>query len=195
MLAAFILATLTPALASKDYRDVRYRNVFGQTDWYTCGPAALATLFTFYYAKPVSEAAITRLSVQDMASRGKDPRAGVTLLALRNAGRARGIDATGYRLDFGQLEAVLKSGLPVLVNTVQPQAHFSVALAVVGDTVLLADPSWGLKAQPRRWFLDAWNGVTLIPSPDATQAARARAEVRKVVAAYHERVDRLRSGM
>lgn len=181
--------------SSETYRQLRYSQIISQTTWYTCGPAALATLFTFYYGQPVSEAQITKFSVEDMVARGKDPQEGVTVLTLRNTSRANGIEAAGYRLTFEQLQDTLKSGLPVLVNTLRPQPHFAVVVAIEGNTVILADPSWGLKTQDKQWFLDAWNGVTLIPTPNEGQAALARAQVQKIVTAHRERIDRLRSGL
>ncbi|MEO1430329.1 MAG: hypothetical protein AAFV71_14945 [Cyanobacteria bacterium J06633_8] len=30
------------------YRTLRYQKVIGQTEWYTCGPAAIATLLIYY---------------------------------------------------------------------------------------------------------------------------------------------------
>ncbi len=181
--------------AENSYRGLRYSSVIGQTTWYTCGPAALATLFTYYYGAPVSEQEFTTLTVNDLASRGKNANDGVTLLSLRNASRTKGMDATGYKLTPDALREMLKSGLPILANVVQPEDHFTVVIGIEGDSVLTADPSWGFKVQPMRQFLDAWNGVVLVPAPSKVQEASAKAQVAKVLAAYRERRTRLKSGL
>jgi len=49
----FLLAELLFQPVS--YRDLRYVKVVGQTDFYTCGLAAGATLLTYYYGIPTTE--------------------------------------------------------------------------------------------------------------------------------------------
>jgi hypothetical protein len=59
---------------------------------------------------------------------------------------------------------------------------------------LLADPSWGVRSQPIGNFLNAWNGVVLVPQPTEAEAAQARALVQQQVSRYQERIQRLRTG-
>ncbi|MBC7093157.1 hypothetical protein H5T53_04010 [Candidatus Bipolaricaulota bacterium] len=42
MALGFLLAELM--IESVPYRDLRYEEVVGQAEWYTCGPAAVATV-------------------------------------------------------------------------------------------------------------------------------------------------------
>ena len=48
------------------YQELRYVEVVGQTDFYTCGPAAVATLLTYYYGIPTTEAEALELTEEFM---------------------------------------------------------------------------------------------------------------------------------
>lgn len=178
----------------KNYRDLRFDSVIGQTSDFTCGPAAIATLLTSYYGQPVSEQSVTERSVADMQTRGKAVTEGLTLLSLKNVLNDEAVPGNGYKLTLEQLRGVLSQGLPVVANVVYPKGHYYLVLAVDDQNVLLADPSWGVRSQPLVNFLNAWNGVVLLPQPNEAQAAQARAEVQQQVTTYRERLERLRTG-
>jgi len=57
------------------YRDLRYEWVVGQTDWYTCGPVAVATLLTFF-GIPTTEEEALELAEEFMRAQGLEPGAG-----------------------------------------------------------------------------------------------------------------------
>src|SRR5690625_6871678 len=82
----------------ESYRSLRYRGVIGQTTWYTCGPAALATLLTEYYATPATEAEMLTLAWESMERSGADAEAGITMLALKEALLIKGHDSLGYKV-------------------------------------------------------------------------------------------------
>lgn len=180
--------------ATTDYRTLRYADVIGQTSDFTCGPAAIATLLTHYYGQTVSEQSVTERSVADMESRGKAVTEGLTLLSLRNVLSQESVAGSGYKLTLEQLRGVMAQGLPVVANVVYPKGHYYLVLAVDDQNVLLADPSWGVRSQPLDNFLNAWNGVVLIPQPSEAQATQAKAEVQQQVTTYRERLERLRTG-
>lgn len=176
------------------YRTLRYQSVVGQTTDFTCGPAALATLLTHYYGRPVSEQTLTERSVADMQARGKEVVEGITLLSLRNALTTESVSSAGYKLTLEQLREVMNAGLPVMVNVVYPKGHYYLVLAMDDHNVLLADPSWGVRSQPISNFLNAWNGVVLVPQPSEAEAAQARTQVAQQLAKYRERLERLKTG-
>ena len=66
MLALFLLVELL--FQPVPYRELRY--VVGQTDFYTCGPAAVATLPTYYYGIPTTEAEALELAEGFMRAQG-----------------------------------------------------------------------------------------------------------------------------
>ncbi|WP_293908976.1 cysteine peptidase family C39 domain-containing protein [Deinococcus sp.] len=180
--------------ASTTYRELRYQSVIGQTADFTCGPAAIATLLTHYYGQPVTEQSVTERSVAEMNARGKQVTEGLTLLSLKKVLEEEQVTSAGYKLTLEQLRTVMAAGLPVVVNVVYPRGHYYLVLHVDERTVLIADPSWGVRSQPLPNFLNAWNGVVLVPRPDEAQATRARAEVAAQVSKYQERLERLRTG-
>ncbi|MPY67921.1 peptidase C39 bacteriocin processing [Deinococcus sp. SDU3-2] len=193
--SVLLLAFGTSATAQgQDYRTLRYQSVIGQTSDFTCGPAALATLLTHYYGRPVSEKTLTERSVADMQARGKEVVEGITLLSLRNALTTENVPSAGYKLTLEQLRGVMEAGLPVVANVVYPKGHYYLVLAVDDQNVLLADPSWGVRSQPIANFLNAWNGVVLMPQPSEAEAAQARAQVRQQLSKYRERIERLKTG-
>lgn len=177
-----------------NHRDFRYQNVIGQTTDFTCGPAALATLLTYYYGTPVSEQSFTERAIADMASRGKEVTEGLTLLSLKTALSAEQIQSAGYKLNIEQLRKVMEAGLPVVANVQYPKGHYYLILGLDDQNVLLADPSWGVRSQPIANFLNAWNGVVLVPQPNEAQAIAAKKQVSEQMAKYRERIQRLRTG-
>lgn len=193
--SVLLLAFCANATAQgQDYRTLRYQSVVGQTTDFTCGPAALATLLTHYYGRPVSEETFTERSVADMQARGKEVVEGLTLLSLRNALTTESVSSAGYKLTLEQLRGVMEEGLPVVANVVYPRGHYYLVLAVDDQNVLLADPSWGVRSQPIANFLNAWNGVVLIPEPSEAEATQARTQVAGQLAKYRERLERLKTG-
>ncbi|MBI0446898.1 C39 family peptidase [Deinococcus sp. DB0503] len=193
-LAFFAIFTASNGNAITDYRTLRYQSVVGQTTDFTCGPAALATLLTHYYGRPVSEATFTERSVADMQARGKEVVEGITLLSLKNALTTESVSSAGYKLTLEQLRGVLEARLPVVANVVYPKGHYYLVLAVDDHNVLLADPSWGVRSQPIESFLNAWNGIVLVPQPNEAEAAQARVQVEQQLSKYRERIERLKTG-
>jgi predicted double-glycine peptidase len=152
--------------------------VYRQRAELTCGPAALASLLTFYWRDRCSEDEIAKLA-------GTYERLGTSLLGLRDAARVRGHRAAGYHLTFPQLEGVLRaSGLPLLAHYREPLEHFVVVVAVVGDEVLVSDPAAGSVSLSRVDFERRWSGVVLVLSPEPTVD---RARVARRVASFRVR--------
>lgn len=164
--------------ALEDYRSLRYGGVIGQTDWYTCGPAAAATLLQHYVGIPATETEMLELAVQVMAAAGEDPQDGISALALVRALERKGVPARGYRLDLAALKTYFQQGgLPVIVHVTRPEPHYVVAVGSVGPWVLLADPSWGrhLVSWTELDTEKGFTGVVLVPVPPPELAAAARA--------------------
>lgn len=161
------------APAVTPYRDLRYEGVIAQTDWYTCGPAAAATLLRYYFGLDVDESDVLEASA---AAGGLDPSAGVSALALVRSLGAFGVPAQGYRLTPEALaDYFRRGGLPVIAHATRPRQHYVVVVGLVGDYALVADPSWGRRVE--RWVDFAadkgFSGVVLVPVPEAGLAAAA----------------------
>jgi len=164
------------AAAVTPYRDLRYEGVIAQTDWYTCGPAAAATLLRYYFGLDVDESDVLEAAAAAAAAGGLDASAGVSALALVRSLGAFGVPAQGYRLTPEALaDYFRRGGLPVIAHATRPRQHYVVVVGLVGDYALVADPSWGRRVE--RWVDFAadkgFSGVVLVPVPEAGLAAAA----------------------
>jgi len=181
-----LLFVISVRAADFDYRSLRYTHVVGQTDWYTCGAAAVATLLTYYYNDPATEAEILEVAIKETEASGKDPLEGLTALSLKRALEKRGYQVKAYRVNLEQLaDYFRRGGLPVVGHVTRPQLHFLVITGIVdppqgGPThVLLADPSWGRRILPLEALVTekGFSGVILFAVPQSEaqlEIAKAR---------------------
>ena len=171
---------LVPAVGTEtacSYRKLRYEGVIGQPDWYSCGPAAVATLLTYYYGIPTAEAEALELAEGFMRETGLEPGRGINALALKKTLEAKGIPTKGYRVKPGALrDYFARGGLPVIVHLTKPQKHFVVAVGMVEDQIVLADPSWGRSIIPFSALVEerGYSEVVLVPIPPPELIPRVR---------------------
>ena len=125
-----------------------------QQSTFDCGPAALATLLSFYHPELADPAALVAMLPQGTAESNRVAREGFSLLQLAVMAETLGWQPT--------LRAVSKSRLqdiapPALVHLSLPTgAHFSVLVGLAGQRVILADPSQGFQWWSREQFVTAW---------------------------------------
>ena len=113
-----------------------------------CGPAALATLLTFYLDTPASEREMMRLATST-------PATGTSLLGLQEATAQKGCDAESFRMDFATLRNQMAAyPTPVIVRLLLPEPHFVVVLAV-GDEIAISDPASGHQWMTQKAFFKA----------------------------------------
>jgi len=197
VLSLACVAPPTIAVPITPYRTLRYEGVIGQTSYYTCGPAAVATLLTHYYGQPTAESEILELSEKAMEGSGKSPeQRGVTAFALRQALANKNIQARGMRLTLASLRNYFRQGgLPVVLHVTKPQMHYVLAVGIVGDWVILADPSWGRRIQPLRALVEeqGFSGVTLVPLPPENLISTAKEQQSETLRWAEFRLARLNS--
>lgn len=167
------------AAAARSWREMRFEGVIGQADWYTCGPAAAATLLHHYFGIPATEEEMLAKAAAVMQAGGRDPRTGITAQALVSAMGELGLTVRGYRVLAGDLaEYFHRGGLPVIVHVTRPEPHYVVVVGLVAGRWLVADPSWGRRLFDHEELLDAkgFSGVVLVPvpGPDLAPVARER---------------------
>lgn len=134
----------------------RQRGVILQTSWMTCGPAAVASLLKFYFGEDTSEDEIARLA------HTYEKRTS-TLLDLRDACRAKGYEATGYRLTLPQLlNQIETGGVPVVAHFKEPSHHYVLVTGQEGDRILVSDPARGNTSMKVKDFLRRWSGNALV---------------------------------
>jgi len=185
----------------ESYRTLRCEEVVGQADWYTCGPAAVATLLTYYYDIPTTEAEALELAKGFMIAAGREPGQALTALTLKQTLEAKGIPTKGYRVSPDALrDYFARGGLPVIVYLTAPQKHFAVAVGMVGDHIVLADPSWGRSIIPFAVFIGerGYSEVVLVPTPPLELYPRVQERQRQTLDRAAERLAalaRLREGL
>jgi len=152
LLGLLVLSTVAVCLwVSGAWADTRY--LITQSSPTDCGPAALATLLTFYLDVPAQEEEMARLAGANQA--------GTTLFGLETATHAKGCGAEGFRMSLDTLRRQLAAyPAPLLVRLLSPEPHFALVLAIENDVVFLADPAKGNTLMPMKRFLQRW----LIPS-------------------------------
>ena len=178
-IALGLALALTANASAVSYREFRYEGVIGQTDWYTCGPAAVATLLTYYYDIPTTEVEALELAEGFMRGMGLEPGPGrgINALALKQTLEAKGIPTKGFRVKPEDLrDYFARGGLPVIAHLTRPRKHFVVAVGMVGDQIVLADPSWGRSIIPFSTLVEerGYSEVVLVPIPPPELIPRVR---------------------
>ena len=138
----------------KSLKDIREENVVKQSFDYSCGPASLATLLSFYFQDDISEEEIIKSLVLASDLKKLRQRKGFSLLDLKNFAKYKGYDVIGYRMDFEFLTNLDK---PVLIPVnITDYAHFVIFRGAKGGRVFLADPSMGNMTMKIDRFLKVW---------------------------------------
>jgi predicted double-glycine peptidase len=143
----FAFLTLTAPIFSAHADTARLVTQSTSSD---CGPAALATLLTYYLDTPATESEITRLA-------GTTAAKGTSLQGLQDAAAAKGCGADSFRMDYGTLRRQLEAyPAPVIVRLLLPEPHFVLVLAADEKYVALADPAVGNYLFERKSFEKRW---------------------------------------
>ncbi|WP_269899704.1 C39 family peptidase [Methanothermobacter thermautotrophicus] len=119
-----------------------------QTRNYTCGPAALATV-------------LQRLGVNttedELAGLAGTTEDGTTMQGLLEASRAKGVNATGMKLNISELR---ENMIAYTIN--DGTGHYTVINGITNDTIKLADPSLGNIEMNIEEFAEIYSGYTLV---------------------------------
>lgn len=150
-------ATYTlPVRTIKQIRhEYAFRTTLRQQYDFSCGSAAIATLLTHHYGKPVDEAQVFQ-SMYAAGDKTKIRREGFSLLDMKQYLEAAGYRADGVRVP---LEELARVGVPAiaLIND-QGYRHFVVVKGLRGDRLVLGDPALGARIIPREQFESSWVG-------------------------------------
>jgi predicted double-glycine peptidase len=124
---------------------------------YSCGSAALSTLFTNYLGQPYSENEIIDYIVRTGNMQLIVARKGFSLLDLKRFAEAHGVRADGYELDVPSLAELNGPVLVPLYRRDINMRHFVVVRGMDADRLYLADPAVGRRAITREEFERVWN--------------------------------------
>mgnify|MGYP001565579625 CR=1 FL=1 len=150
---------VTPGVGSRmllqvwSMRELKVRSVVLQKYDYSCGSAAVATLLTYPYGRPLTEETAVRMMF-DNGNQEKIQKEGCSFLDMKRFLEANDYPADGFRVS---LDDLTKAGIPAIVLMVDKgYHHFVVVKGMRGDKVLLGDPAVGLRVVPREQFEASW---------------------------------------
>lgn len=147
------------ALHVKSMKEMRFQTVVKQEHDFSCGSAALATLLTYNYERPTSEAD-TFQAMYKLGDQSKIRKEGFSMLDMKNYLENHGYHANGYRVSLDKLRKV---GVPAIaLIDISGYKHFVVIKGITDNNVLLGDPASGLKRMPRSEFEAMWNGILFV---------------------------------
>ena len=175
----------TLAQSITPYRTLRYQQTIGQSDIYTCGAAAVATLLTHFYKFPVSESEIVDLAEKMMLERGKKSQdSGIDALALKKTLKLKGIDADVVETSLESIRKYFnRGGLPIVIHVNIPQPHYILAVGLVEDRLIVADPTLGRGVFPLETLSSqkGFTGIAIIakPSEQFVQVAKQQQQISK----------------
>lgn len=140
-------------------REMPFKTVVRQQFDYSCGSAALATLLSYHYGRPISEAAVFK-AMYAAGDKAAIQKLGFSLYDMQTYLKTLGLQSDGYKTS---LDKLAEAGVPAIVVVHQGSySHFVVIKGVQGDRVLVGDPALGLKTYPRREFEKMWDGVLFV---------------------------------
>jgi hypothetical protein len=150
-------------------KEARLQTVIRQQYDFSCGSAAVATLLTYHYERPVAEADAFEFMYRT-GDQDKIRQEGFSMLDMKRFLDSQGLRSDGFRIN---LERLADLGVPgiALINT-RGYRHFVVVRGMRQDKVLLADPVAGSVAIERAEFERIWNGVLLAARNDLQTARR-----------------------
>ena len=154
--AGVAAAAELPGIAGGSYtvpvislREARFRATAHQQDDFSCGSAALATLLSYHYDKPVTERQVFD-AMYAAGDQQKIRREGFSLLDMKRYLAQQGFIADGY---LQPLQKLAEAGLPAIVRIVENgYLHFVVIKGIDEGRVLVGDPSRGTRAMRRAEF-------------------------------------------
>jgi len=149
--------------------EAHFRTVVHQERDYSCGSAAVATLLSFSYDHPVSEADAFA-AMFAAGDREAIQRYGFSLADMQRYLASLGFASDGYRVT---LDKVAEVGVPAitLINT-HGYSHFVVIKGIKDGDVLVGDPAAGLKAIPRPQFEAMWQNIVFVIHGDLASGQR-----------------------
>ncbi len=139
-------------------KERQFRNIVRQQTDFSCGAAALATIFQYAFNRKISEATVLA-GMFRIADRNVILEKGFSLLDMKRYAIKQGFHATGYQVN---VDALRNLRIPVIILlNLNGYQHFVVLKKVDGDSVYLADPALGNKKMTVKKFEQSWNGTIL----------------------------------
>ncbi len=115
-------------------------NVVQQEHDFSCGAAAVATVLTYHYGIPTTEAEVFN-AMFAIGDQQLIQEQGFSMLDLKNYVDSIGFGSNGYRITLDQLRG---QGVPAIVLLrIRGYLHFVVIQGITDTEVLVGDPAFG----------------------------------------------------
>jgi predicted double-glycine peptidase len=183
-LIALMVSTVSPALAGTgvvglggtfrvpvtSYQARPFQTVVAQQFDYSCGSAAIATLLTFHYGRPVGEPEVFS-AMYEAGDQERIQEVGFSLLDMKLYLERLGLRADAFRIPIDKLAEV---GVPAIsLIQLDGYRHFVVIKGVLGDQMLVGDPARGVQTFSRAEFEQARVDDIVFLIRDEAQIAKA----------------------
>ena len=148
-------------------KELKFKRTTQQQYDFSCGSAAVATLLSHHYGRPVTETEVFK-EMWEAGDQDKVRKEGFSMLDMQKYLERRGLRSNGYRTE---IERLWKAQIPAiaLINT-NGYMHFVVVKGVNGNRILMSDPSVGTKVMDRETFEQSWNQVLFVVLDEVEQA-------------------------
>lgn len=153
----------------RSIREARFSRIVLQRYDFSCGSAAVATLLTYHYDRPVGEKEVF-IEMWKAGDQAAIRTKGFSLLDIKKYLESLGLPSDGFRVG---LDKIAEVGVPIIALVdLNGYRHFVVVKGIREDSVLVGDPAIGLKVWPREDFERMWNGIAFAIRSEA-QLAKA----------------------
>ena len=148
----------------KSAMELKTKNIVKQKHDFSCGSAAVATLFRYYLNDPVTEKQVIKGLFHFGNKKKIIENRGFSLLDIKKLANALGYKVGGYKTD---VEGLLTLGKPAIVTIfIGKYKHFVVFRGVHKNRVYLADPALGNTIVSVKKFEKMWyKKIALIIEP------------------------------
>ena len=143
----------------RSLKEARFTRVVKQQYDFSCGSAAVATLLSYHYDKPVSETQVFK-EMFAVGDQKHIERYGFSLLDMKRYLESHNFVADGFRISLSRLREL---GVPAIaLIQVKGYRHFVVVKGIDDNRVLLGDPARGVRSVNVEDFDAAWNGIAFL---------------------------------
>ena len=149
--------------------ELKFNNVVRQQYDFSCGSAALATLLTYHYGRPITETDAFR-SMWEVGDQERIKQLGFSLFEMKTYLEREGLKADGFKLTLERIEEIGVPGIALI--DVNGYRHFVVIKGVTNKTVLFGDPSRGMMTKSREEFEEIWDGIILFVRSDVARGKK-----------------------
>jgi predicted double-glycine peptidase len=138
------------------FQERKFREMVRQRTDFSCGAAAVATIFNFAYGRRTNETQIL-INMLRVSDQNVVRARGFSLLDIKRYVEAIGMRGEGFQVPFESLYE-LRVPVIVLLDT-RGYKHFVVVRKARDGYVQIADPALGNRIMWRDDFVPSWNGI------------------------------------